>query len=182
MKVNVPCGPGRCARDVSRQSCRRRSPCLSSTSQSCCYFSSPHPTWALHMPRVSNQKRGHGHRITATTASTCMVLELLLHAAGGHVPDNRSLVDGAAEQQVALLVPLEREDGPAVPVQHGLQLACARPDACRAVVRARRKQRPVVLQRGHALLRDELGLYLRTFQSRVVTSWAFSSAEGVIIW
>lgn len=43
---------------------------------------------------------------------TRVVLELLLHLARLGVPDNRSLVNRAGEEAVALLVPAEREDRP----------------------------------------------------------------------
>ena len=53
-----------------------------------------------------------------------MTLELLFDLPSGAVPDDGRLVDAAAEQQVALPVPLEREDGPLVGAQHVLQLPC----------------------------------------------------------
>ena len=54
-----------------------------------------------------------------------MELELLLDLARSAVPDDGRLVHAAAQQQVALAVPLEREDGPLVVVQRVLELACA---------------------------------------------------------
>ena len=57
---------------------------------------------------------------------TCVELELLLDLAGAAVPDDGGLVHGARQQQVALAVPLEGEDGPPVVVQRVLQLPCAR--------------------------------------------------------
>ena len=61
---------------------------------------------------------------------TGVELELLLDLAGAAVPDNGGLVHGARQQQVALLVPLQREDGPSVVVQRVLQLACAPRASC----------------------------------------------------
>mmetsp|Transcript_2383 Transcript_2383/g.6001 ORF Transcript_2383/g.6001 Transcript_2383/m.6001 type:complete len:290 (+) Transcript_2383:955-1824(+) len=76
------------------------------------------------------------------------------------VPHDGALVHTAAQQQVALAVPLERKDGPAVLVQRLPQLAVLAPDARQAVVRPGGQQRAVAVpvQRGHVLLL--VGLHL----------------------
>ena len=59
-----------------------------------------------------------------------MALKLLFDLPRGAVPDDGRLVDAAAEEQLALPVPLEREDGPLVRAQHVLQLPCAGIHTC----------------------------------------------------
>lgn len=53
-----------------------------------------------------------------------MALKLLLDESGGSVPDDGCLVHRARQQQVALLVPLQREDGTLVRAQNVFQLPC----------------------------------------------------------
>lgn len=53
-----------------------------------------------------------------------MKLELLLDLAGAPIPDDRCFVNAARQQEVAALVPLQREDGTLVRIQDLLQLAC----------------------------------------------------------
>lgn len=55
---------------------------------------------------------------------TRVELKLLLDLARPAVPDDGRFVDAATQQQVAALVPLEREDRALVRVQDLLQLAC----------------------------------------------------------
>ena len=85
----------------------------------------------LHRTRCNKQRRAHAQ--VHGSMLTGVELELLLDLAGAAVPDDGGLVHGARQQQVALLVPLEREDGPSVVVQRVLQLACAPRTSCTAV-------------------------------------------------
>ena len=62
--------------------------------------------------------------LSARLERTRVEFKLLLDEAASAVPDDGGLVHGAGEQQVALLVPLEREDGPLVSTQHVFQLPC----------------------------------------------------------
>ncbi len=84
---------------------------------------------------------------TERRAGTCVELELLLDLAGAAIPDDGGLVHGARQQQVALPVPLEGEDGAPVVVQRVLQLPCARTETfhCLAPHQQIRQLRPELL-------------------------------------
>lgn len=111
-----------------------------------------------------------GIRVTKS-GPTCVVRELLLDLARLDVPDDGRLVHAPAQQVVALLVPLEREDGAAVLAQRLLQLACA---ATRNAVNAKKSTQKMTevppsyanLRRG---CRDAGGRRCKHLNDRLVT-------------
>ena len=65
--------------------------------------------------------------IKFSSPPTCVKFKLLFDFPSAPVPDNGSFVHRTREQQVALLIPLEGENGPLVICQRMPQLACTQP-------------------------------------------------------
>lgn len=97
----------------------------------------PDGPWACVGPcsgKGRAQRVGGGRVHTAAPCAprprTLVVVQHLLRLARLHVPHNDLLVHAAAQQHVALLVPLQRKHGPRMLVQRLLQLACAGARVC----------------------------------------------------